>query len=160
MGFFSAIKRNYRNAGANLHVFLYCVESLDCADQPDEPNAAFRCTGLELHNFAQQAKKDYLAFLEEHPDQTKTISVPRDFWRLGMNTVTKLVGQQGLSGAHADLARNCLCLVIEAAFQEYSDRDIISVFLARDTAVAVERVPHDSPFDLSRKNLGRIDGKA
>jgi hypothetical protein len=156
MGFFSSISRNYRNAGAQVTVFLYFSGDDDPSALRKEPLFDFRCTGLELHNWAREAKSGLLKVLNEDPSKYRgKIELPRDYWRLAMRTVVNDMNK-GFPRETSSLVRDALCLTIEGAFTEFTSGDICSVFVSRDAHVRVERQQTESPYDLFRQALGPI----
>lgn len=161
MGLIASIKRNYSNSNARVHAFFYVVESTDHSADSQDPLLAFACTGLELHNFAREAKKGFLGILNENPDAYRPkIKLPDDYWRLATRALANQLGQPKESTCRSDLCRDALCLVIESAFDKFSNGDICTVFLSRSGEVVVERLPEKSPLDLVRMKLGNVNEPA
>lgn len=161
MGLIASIKRNFANSSARVQAFLYVVDDITQLASSAEPLIAFACTGLELHNFARDAKKGFLAILNENPDAYRQkIRLPEDYWRLAIRVVANELSQNKETDAASDLCRDALCVVIESAFDTFSEKDICTVFLSRNGEVVVERLPGKSPFDLSRAKLGNVNEPA
>lgn len=161
MGFIANIKRNFANSSARVQAFFYVVDDVAQLASNAEPLIAFACTGLELHNFARDAKKGLLAILNESPNEYRQkIRLPEDYWRLAIRVVANQLSERKGASAASNLCRDALCLVIESAFDTFSERDICTVLLSRDGEVAVERLPEKYPFDLSRKKLGNVNEPA
>ena len=156
MGFFSSIGKNYRNAGAQVTVFLCMAEETDPSALRKDPLFDFRCTGLELHNWARDAKSGFLKILNEEPAKYRgKIELPRDYWRMAMRTVVNDM-TKGFPRQTTDLVRDALCLTVESAFTEFTSGDTCSVVLSRDAHVRVERQQTESPYELFRHSLGAI----
>jgi len=155
---FANIGRNYRNADANVIVFLYVVASYEDRDNWKDPVFNWNCTGLELHKFASSVKKELLMILNENAEEyRKTISLPADYWRLAVRViVNNLNSKRGeIAPEQYHLTRDCLCLVTEAATEEFRDGDSIGIVITTQGDTWVEILSKDV-FGMTRKCLGNV----
>ena len=157
MGIVSGIRQKYRNAGANVTLFFYVVDSLDRRENVPEAEFVYMCTGLELHNYAREAKKSLLRALNENPAARHSIRIPDDYWKL---SIRHLIGDYNANGHQIPcntLVRDLVCLIIDVAFQDFHDGDLISVYFLKGGDVSLEIVRKKPSVELIQRRLGNVN---
>lgn len=160
MGLLATIRRNYRNAGANVWLSLRVVETYEDREHWKEPRLNWSCTGLEVHDHARSVKKGLLSILNEDAENyRKSIQIPQDYWRLAVRVIINNLKSYRDNPPREifDLIRGCLCLVAETAFLEFKDGDSIAVVFTRDGETWVEVLSNGPKFALTSKCLGNVN---
>lgn len=159
MGFFSSVGRNYKNAGAKVWLFVYVVKSYD-APRENWPDPLFnwQCTGLELHKYATTVKKQFLKALNKNAaENRKSIQLPADYWRLATRMIIDNLNRKGgLPPELYENTRDCMCLVAEAATEQFNDGDSIGIVITESGETWVDIMSKVDPLDFKRTRLGTI----
>ncbi|MGH8620081.1 MAG: hypothetical protein ACREUW_20515 [Burkholderiales bacterium] len=162
MGLLTKLKRDYRNAGAQISVSFQLVENLDHRENLKEPWFYCQCTGLELHNFANRSRKDFLDILNVDPEKYRShIKIPEDYWCLATRSIFSIRAAHidNIPDEHYNLVRDAICLVAESVFDTFENNDALFVYLIGIGDVWVERL-RGRTFNLDRVRLGNINERS
>lgn len=155
MGLFSKLKRDFNNAGAKVSISVNFADDLEHRERLGSPWLFRQYTGLELHNCATSAKKEFLRVLNAEPKYKVIIKLPDDYWRLGTRALQPLY--QSSQGAVPDQAYEFACntasLIVESAFTAFEIGDSLALYFLRSGEVWVECLSSPS-YELKRKLLG------
>jgi hypothetical protein len=159
MGLLTKLKRDYQNAGAHISLSFHVVENLEHREKIGLPWFFCMCTGLELHNFANCARKDFLRILNETPRESVShIKIPDAYWHLAIRALlpTYKSNRTEIPDQLYTLVRDSTSLVAESAFDSFEDGDALSVYLLQSGDVWVERL-RSAALDLNRVRLGNVN---
>ena len=160
MGIFDKMKRDYRNAGAKISLSLHFAEDLEHREKLRDPWLFHECTGLELHNSANVARKDFLKLLNSGSlNYRPIVRIPEDYWRLAVRALQPAhkVNPALIPDQMYPFVCNATSLIAESAFAAFEDGDGLFVFILAGGEVWVERLAMPS-LKMERSLLGNITG--
>jgi len=158
MGIFSKLKRDWSNAGAHVLVSLSVVNNLDHRENLPLPWFSCECTGLELHNFANGARKDMLKILNSDSAHFRGIKIPDDYWWFSTILINRVYPKhpETVPDQFYESVRDASCLLVECAFDSFADGDGLSAYLFTNGEVWVERLRMHGEVELLKKFLGNV----